>query len=94
MFTLFLFFQVELAGALTDVGDIESLDLQPSKQRKLTDLNKCIICQMSTQEHLRKPKKSSTQTLVAVLKLGQDDEYERVKPELDSLPSVQWQSDC
>lgn len=51
---------------------------------------------MGTQEILRKPKKSSIQTLVAALKLRQDDVYERLKSDLDILSNinVKWHSNC
>lgn len=78
MFTFLLFLQVELPGAMANVEGLEALDLQPSKRRKLTDFNKCIIYQVGTQQILRKPKKSSIQTFVAALKLRRDDVYERL----------------
>lgn len=75
---------------------LEALDLQPSKRRKLTNFNKCIFCQVATQECLRKPKESSIQTLVAALKLRRDYVYERLKCDLETLSSssVQWHSNC
>lgn len=96
MFCFLLFLQVESAGAMANQDGLEALDLQPSKRRKLTNFNKCIICQMGTQECLRKPRESSIQTLVAALKLCRDDVYERLKSDLDSLSSssVQWHSNC
>lgn len=96
MLCFLLFLQDEVTGAMANVECLEALDLQPSKRRKLTNFNKCIICQVATQECLRKPKESSIQTLVAALKVRQDDVYERLRSDLDSLSSssVQWHSKC
>ena len=72
------------------------VQLLPVKRQKLTNFHKCIICQMDSNETLRKARDTSIQTLVAALELRRDEVYERLKSDFDSLATadVKWHSNC
>ena len=72
------------------------MSLLPSKKKKPTNFEKCIICQKDSKETLRKGKDVSIKTLVSALEIRQDDVYQRLKPDLYSLEgtSVHWHSKC
>ena len=77
--------------------NLELLDLLPSaKRRRLTDFNKCLICQLHSREKLRRATSTSIQKLIDALQHRHDEVYIRLKGDLSALTTVQvqWHSKC
>ena len=77
----------------------ETLDEQlilliPNKKIKLTNYDRCVICQNDTNETLRKAKDCSS--LISALKMRQDDVHDRLEIDYDKLNdmSVMWHKSC
>ena len=73
-----------------------SLLVLPLKKKKSTHFEKCLLCQKDSNEKLRHAQEASIKNLIDALEIRKDDNYERLKPDFQSLKQndVVWHPNC
>ena len=73
-----------------------TVNLIPPIRQRQTNFKKCIVCQLDTNDVLRKAKTTSKETFIDALNQRQDHVYDRVKDEEPNLKSIDvyWHHSC
>ncbi len=80
-----------------DTSDDEvAFHLLPAKRTKHTEWGKCVLCQADSNETLSRATKTGILKFVEAAHQRQDDIYERLKPDINSLTdhSILWHKNC
>ena len=74
----------------------DSFFVLPTKNKKRTNFEKCLLCQKDSNEKLRNAQEASIKNLIDALEIRKDDNYERLKPDFQSLKQndIVWHPNC
>ena len=77
-------------------GDSVSLLPEESKKRRLTDFQKCLICQVDSAEALRRAKPTSLSTFISAAEERKDNIKVRLEQEMQDLEfkDIFWHAGC